>query len=70
MNTDPRIDELEKQLERQCKQTKKFGEQLQVFQKQEQNIMYEKKLKKYRDEIIKLKKLLRQNQQEGKKDGN
>ena len=34
----------------------KFGDELRYFQKQEQNSLYEIKLKKYRDEILKLKK--------------
>ncbi len=35
---------------------KKFGDELRYFQMQEQNSLYEIKLKKYRDEILKLKR--------------
>ena len=50
------IKELQKDLEKQSTISKKFGEELQYFQKQKQNVLYEKKLKKYRDEIIQLKR--------------
>lgn len=52
--------QLEKDLRKQCKQTKTFGDKLLIFQKKQENIMYEKKLKQYRDEIIQLKKSLAQ----------
>lgn len=47
---------LEKDLAKQCKQTKAFGDELLYFRKNKSNVWYENKLKKYRDEIVKLKK--------------
>ncbi|KKK61145.1 hypothetical protein LCGC14_3017240, partial [marine sediment metagenome] len=49
-------EQLQKDLEIQSNIAKKFGEELFYFQKQKQNVLYEIKLKKYRDEIIELKK--------------
>ncbi len=53
-----RVKELKSDLEKQCKQTKEFGDKLLIFQKKKENIMYEKKIKQYRDEIIGLKSQL------------
>ena len=50
--------ELKHITEWQGEMLKKFGDELRYFQKQKGHILYEIKLKKYRDEIIQLKKKL------------
>jgi len=60
MNKDEQIKELKHNIEWQSNILKKFGDELLYFQKQEANVRYEIKLKKYRDEIVQLKKLIQQ----------
>ena len=52
------INELKHITEWQGDMLKKFGDELRYFQRQEGHILYERKLKKYRDEIVELKKKL------------
>lgn len=50
-----KVKELLEELEHQCKQTMNFGDEILQYKKKKQNIIYEIKLKKYRDEIRELK---------------
>ena len=56
----PKEREMFKELQRsilfQANVIKKFGDELLYFQKQEANVRYEIKLKRYREEILELKK--------------
>ena len=61
------IKELQHTTEWQGNIIKKFADELRYFQKQQQNVLYKVKLKKYRDEIIQLKKQIQsfKNQSKG-----
>jgi len=60
MNQKETIAEQERTILYQSDIIRKFGDELLYFQRQKGNVLFEMKLKKYRDEIVELKKRIKE----------